>query len=150
MKNEYSRKVFVTTALFGVFWLTMNFGLGLVFDGHFARLLAAAATWSVAVFLLALPIRGLPYRRGFWGGSNFAGVMMAFAIASVIAAANSHGAYAVAAIILTLPVAAMNVLLDRMLFTDEERLEINKHSSGPMQRRKSCCRASPVIGEEIR
>jgi hypothetical protein len=41
-------------------------------------------------------------------------------------AANSHRAYAVAVIVLTFPVVAMNVLLDRIFFTEEERLEIGK------------------------
>ena len=83
MKNEYSRAIAVSSTFLCVFYLAMSFGLSVVFDGNVARLLAATAIRSVAVFLLALPVR-LPYRRAFWSGSSFAGVMMVFAIPSFI------------------------------------------------------------------
>ena len=51
--------------------------------------------------------------------------MIALKIASVIVGAGSYGAnFFAAVLILTLPSIAIAVLLERMLFTDEERLEI--------------------------
>jgi hypothetical protein len=127
MHNDYLRATVVTHVLLGFLYLTMYFGLGFVFDDHVAALLAATATWSVPVFLSAqtsYPIR-LPYRRGFLTGSSFGAVMMAFQVGYLIVGARSHVFVPIAVMVLMLPVFAINGLLERILFTAEERLEIN-------------------------
>jgi hypothetical protein len=53
--------------------------------------------------------------------------------------------------VLTRPALAIAVVLERMLFIDEERLKNKKYGIfRSLQRRKSCYRASPAIVEEIR
>jgi hypothetical protein len=128
MKNEYSRAIVVTGVLLGLFYFTMYFGLGFVFEGHVAALLAAIAAWSLAVFLATYPLR-LPYRRGFCGGSNIGAVMMAFAIGHLIVGAKPHVLVPIAIMVLMLPVLAIGTLLERILFTDEERQEIKSQTT---------------------
>jgi hypothetical protein len=128
MKDEYARAIVGTTVLLGFFYFAMSFGLGFVFDDNVAGLLAAAATWFLPVLLGAQAIR-LPYRYGIWSASFFGGLTMALTIASVIGGPNSHGVNILAFVILMLPATAVHGLLERILFTAEERLEIKSRHS---------------------
>jgi hypothetical protein len=101
--------------------LAMSYALEFAFDDHVAGLLAATATWSIPVFPSTLDHISLPYRRGFFGGSGFGLVMMDFNIAYLIVGAKPHVFIPIAAVVLMLPVFAINALLYRILFTDEER-----------------------------
>ena len=129
MKNEYFRAVVVTNVLLGLFMLTMSFSLEFVFDDHVAGLLAATATWSIPILLGAQNHVRLPYRRGFFIGSAFGLVMMVMNIGYLVVGAKSHLFIPIAVVVLMLPAVAINVLLERILFTAEERLEIESHNS---------------------
>jgi hypothetical protein len=100
----------------------------LVFEDHVAALLAAIAAWSLAVFLATYPLR-LPYRRGFCGGSSFGAVMIAFQAGYLIVGAKPHVLVPIAVIVLMLPALAVTALLERILFTDEERQEIKSQTT---------------------
>ena len=129
MQNEYTGTLVVTYVLLGFFYFTMYLGLGFVFDDHVAGLLAATATWSLPVFLSAqtiYPIR-FPYRRRFFNGSSFGAVMMIFQIPYLVVGARPHVFVPIVVVVLMLPVLAITALLERILFTDEERQEIKSH-----------------------
>jgi hypothetical protein len=128
MKDEYTRALVVTFVLLGVFFFAMTFAFGFIFDNNVAGLLAAATTWSLPVLLSAQATR-LPYRYGFWSSASFGGLTMAITIASVIGGPSRHGFNIPAFMILMLPATAIHVLLERMLFTAEERLEIKSRHS---------------------
>lgn len=129
MKSEYLRASVVTCVLLGLFMFTMSLGLEFIFDDHVAGFLAAAATWSLPVFLSVQSHVRLPYRRGFFAGSSFGLVMMVFNIGYLIVGAKPHVFVPIAVMVLMLPAVAVNVLLERILFTAEERLEIESHHS---------------------
>jgi hypothetical protein len=127
MRDDYLRATVITNVLLGLLYFAMRFGFGFVFVDNIAGLLAAIATWSLPVILSGQQRIRLRYRHVFWNGSCFGAVVMAITIAFVIPGGNSHGAKNVLAyVILTLPAIAINLLLERILFTAEERLEINK------------------------
>jgi hypothetical protein len=109
--------------------LAMSYALEFVFDDHVAGLLAATATWSIPVFLSTPDHISLPYRRGFFAGSSFGLVMMTFNIGYLIVGAKPHVFIPIAIVVLTLPMLAISALLERILFTDEERLEIKSRTS---------------------
>jgi hypothetical protein len=129
MKSEYLRASVVTFVLLGIFMFTMSLGLEFVFDDHVAGLLAATATWCLPVLLSAQCRVRLLYRRGFFAGSSFGLVMMVFNIAYLIVGTKPHVFIPVAVIALMLPAVAINLLLERILFTAEERLEIESQNS---------------------
>jgi hypothetical protein len=131
MRNEYSRALIVIMTVVGLFDLAMSFGLGLFLDDNVAGLLAATACWSVPVLLLAQtthPLR-LPYRHGLLAASGFAATMMAFNLAPLIVGAKPHVFIPIVVTVLMLPSVAISALLQRMLFTAEERLEMRSHYS---------------------
>jgi hypothetical protein len=152
MSNGYFRAALLTNVLLALFYLTMKFGLGFGFDGNVAGVLAAAATWSLPVLLgtqTTYPI-GLPYRHGLLGGSSFALVMMIFSIALLIVGAKSHVWVPIVVVVLMLPAIAINVLLERIFLTAEERLEINKTLQSRYIEPGHAAGADPVTGEDIR
>jgi hypothetical protein len=123
------KNLIVTNLLLCVFMVAMSLALEFVFDEHVAGLLAASATWSLPIFLSSLDHISLAHRRRFFGGSSFALVMIIFNIAYLIVGAKPHVFVPIAVVVLMLPAIAINVLLERILFTDEERLEIKSHNS---------------------
>ena len=129
MKNDYVRVSTITFVLLGLFMLTMSFGLEFIFDDHVAGFLAGTATWSLAIILSAQRHVRLQYRRGFFAGSSFGLIMMVFNIAYLLVGARPHVFVPVAVVVLMLPAIAINVLLERILFTAEERLEIESQYS---------------------
>jgi hypothetical protein len=128
MKHEYFRTSAITIVLLGFFCFAMSLSLEFIFDEHIAGLLAAIATWSLPVFLSTLPIH-LKYRRGFLSGSSIGAVMTVIQTASLVVGAKSHVFIPIAAVILMLPAITITVLLERILFTAEERLEIKSRYS---------------------
>jgi hypothetical protein len=129
MKNEYYRAIVVTMAPLGFFMLAMSWALEFAFDDHVAGLLAASATCSLPIFLSSQDHISLPYRRAFFGGSCFGLFMIVLNVAYLIVGAKSHLFVPIAVVVLILPELAIIALLERILFTDEERLEIQSRTS---------------------
>jgi hypothetical protein len=124
MKNEYSRAIVIIMVPLGFFMLAMSWALGFFFSEHVAGLLAASATWSIPVFLASQDHISLTYRRTFLQLSSFGLVMIVFNIAYLIGEAKPHLLFLIAVAVLTLPMLAIHALLERIVFTDEERQEI--------------------------
>jgi hypothetical protein len=99
-------------------------GPRIFFSEHVAGLLAASATWSIPVFLASQDHISLTYRRTFLQLSSFGLVMIVFNIAYLIGEAKPHLLFLIAVAVLTLPMLAIHALLERIVFTDEERQEI--------------------------
>jgi hypothetical protein len=129
MKNEYYGALVVTNLLLCVFMFAMSLALEFVLDDHVAGLLAASATWSLPIFLSSLGHIRLTYRRGFFASSSFGLVMIVFNTGYLIVGAKSHLLMPIAVVVLMLPAIAINALVQRILFTDEERLEIKSRNS---------------------
>ena len=129
MKNKYYRAIVVTMVPLCFFMLTMSWALEFVFDGHVAGLLAGIATWSLSIILSTYDHVSLPYRRAFIGCSSFGFLMIVFNIAPLLVGATSHLLAPIVVAVMILPMIAINALLERILFTDEERLEIKSRSS---------------------
>ena len=134
MTDEHPRPSVLTVSiainmLLAAFLIAMSWALEFVFDEHVAGLLAASATWSVPIFLSSQDQISLRYRSAFFGGSGFILFIIIVNVANLIVGAKSHLFVPIVVAVLMLPMIAINALLERIVFTDEERLLMKSRAS---------------------
>ena len=130
MNDEHSLRItLVTNVLLASFMLAMLWALGLIFDSHVAGLLTASMTWSIPIYLSSLDQISLRYRRAFYDSSGFVLIMIVLNIAPLLVEAKSHLFVPIALAALIFPLIAINALMERIVFTDAERLEIRARKS---------------------
>lgn len=113
---------FAVIAVYGALYGCLRLG----FPEAIAILLAGVATWSLCVLVLAAGDLRLAYRYGVFKGSIFALVAAPLGGARLISGDNSVASFAIVFLILLLGGLAVNMLVQRGMFTAAERNEAKR------------------------
>ena len=125
MKSEFRKSYFILSAVYVGLYLFMLYGLAFLFDENVAGLLAAAATWSLAV-LGSVWGSQLSWRYGFYQVSSLPVLMAVFHFAPLVVGAKPHVLVPIVVVVLMLPMLAITTLLERIVFSEEERRQITE------------------------
>jgi hypothetical protein len=125
MKSEFRKSYLILSAVCIGLYLSMLYGLAFLFDENVAGLLAAAATWSLAV-LGSVWGSQLSWRYGFYRVSSLPVLMAVFHLAPLVVGAKPHVLVPIVVVVLVLPMLAITTLLERIVFSEEERRQITE------------------------